>query len=230
MQLASDIVLYSNILIGIITFSMGAYLLHLWYKQETRLVSDLPLVFGISFTTQSMNNTIVSLANLGIIEMTMSVFRVRSLLIGGSVVPILGAILNIWAPRYSKYHTRLVTLFAAFWVITGLILPTQELIMILHIPLMLVFGLMLVATFFITWKTGRLKEVRSGMMVVGTFLGIIGQGARVPLLNSPFFFVPDILLLVSMVVVLVALTNPWYHRKKGVEIRTEPEPVPLTTY
>lgn len=84
--------------------------------------------------------------------------------------------------------------------------------MITTIPLILVFGFVMMATFIITWKTGRLKEVRSDLMIVSIICGMASQILRVPLLASGFFYVPDILLMLSMVFTAVAFGNPWYRK------------------
>ena len=84
--------------------------------------------------------------------------------------------------------------------------------MITTIPLILIFGFVMMATFIITWKTGRLKEVRSDLMIVSIMCGMASQILRVPLLASIFFYVPDLLLMLSMIFTAVAFGNPWYRK------------------
>jgi hypothetical protein len=83
------------------------------------------------------------------------------MVIGGAIVPVLGAILQIWTPSYQKYHTRTVLLLTVYWFSIALLGPSEPIIMILTIPILLIISIVMMITFIITWKTGRLKEVRS---------------------------------------------------------------------
>jgi hypothetical protein len=127
----------------------------------------------------------------------------------------LGALLQIWAPRIQKYHNRIVLLASIILVSLALFGPTEEFIMITIIPWILVLGVMMLLTFIITWKTGRLKEVRSDLMIVSVIVGMASQSLRVPLLGSEFFYVPDILFMLSMLFIAIAFANPWYRREHG---------------
>jgi MFS family permease len=191
-------------------------------------MTDLPLVFAIAFITQAFNILILTLPNVGLVEPSMILFRIRTIFIGGSVVPILGALLQIWMPSTQRHHNRLVLLFTFYWVSVALLGPTDELIMIMCIPLMLVFGVMMMLTFIVTWRTGRLKEVRSDFMIVSVLLGMASQALRVPLMSTGLFYVPDVLLMLSMFVTAVAFANPWYNRDPRVRYRESSE-YPLYT-
>jgi hypothetical protein len=86
--------------------------------------------------------------------------------------------------------------------------------MTLVMPLIMVFGLSMIATFAITWKTGRLKEIRSDLMVISLVIGIFAQALQVPLMTTYFFYVPDALTTVSILGITLALTNPWFKRQQ----------------
>ncbi|MFW9792677.1 MAG: hypothetical protein ACFFEE_00115 [Candidatus Thorarchaeota archaeon] len=222
MQIGTDLVVLSSITTVFISAVIGTYLGRKWYSQHVRLITDLPLVFAIAFVSQAFNIMILTLQHMGLLETTMIFFRIRSITIGGSITPILGALLQIWAPRIQKYHNRLVYSLTLYWVSMALFGPTEELIMILTIPVMILLGIMMMLTFIITWRTGRLKEVRSELMIVSVLFGMASQILRVPLMSTPMFYVPDVLLTISMVVTAVAFANPWYHR----EIRARREEAP----
>jgi hypothetical protein len=49
------------------------------------------------------------------------------------------------------------------------------------------------------------------------------QIIRVPFISTPLFYVPDVLLTISMVVGALALTNPWYHRERKAQEEEPPE-------
>ena len=78
---------------------------------------------------------------------------------------------------------------------------------------MVVLGLVMMATFIITWRTGRLKEVRSELMIISVLFGLASQILRVPLLTTSIFYVPDVLLTISMILTAIAFANPWYNRE-----------------
>jgi len=223
MQIGTDLVVLSSISTVFISAVIGTYLGRKWFNQQVRLITDLPLVFAIAFVSQAFNIMILTLQHLGMLETTMIFFRIRSITIGGSITPILGALLQIWAPRIQKYHNKLVYALTLYWVSIALVGSTEALIMVLTIPVMIILGIMMMFTFLITWRTGRLKEVRSELMIISVLFGMASQILRVPLMTTPMFYVPDVLLTISMLVTAVAFANPWYHR----ETRAKKEETPL---
>ncbi|MFX1482796.1 MAG: hypothetical protein ACFFCP_06350 [Promethearchaeota archaeon] len=225
MQIGTDLVVLSSISTVILSAVIGTYLGRKWFLQQVRLLTDLPLVFAIAFVSQAFNILIVTLQHIGILETTMILFRIRSITIGGSIIPILGALLQIWAPSIQKYHNRLVYLLALYWVSIALTGSTEELVMVLTIPVMIVLGIMMMFTFVITWRTGRLKEVRSELMIISVLFGMASQILRVPLLTTSLFYIPDVLLTISMIVTAIAFANPWYHREMRARREEAPQVV-----
>jgi hypothetical protein len=202
---------------------IGAYLGRKWLSQKVRLLTDLPLVFAIAFVSQAFNITIVTLQHIGLLDTTMIFFRIRTIGIGGSIIPIFGALLQIWAPSIQRYHNRLVYLVALYWLAIDFVIATEELIMTLLIPVLIILGIMMMSTFIITWRTGRLKEVRSELMIISVLFGMASQVLRVPLLTTSLFYVPDVLLTISMVLTAIAFTNPWYNRETKAKTEKSPQ-------
>lgn len=223
MQAGTDLVLISSIATILVSGIISVYLGRQWYRQKARLITDLPLVFAISFVSQTLNMMILTLPNVGLLEPSMALFRLRSVVISGATVPVLGALLQIWAPSIQKYHNRLVYLLLSYWVSVALFGATEQFVMIMTIPVILVIGVMMMATFAITWKTGRLKEVRSDLMIISVLFGMMSQVLRVPFISSSFFYIPDVLLTISMVGTALALTNPWYHKEMKTQMAESPE-------
>ena len=222
MQIGTDLVLISSMAIVVIAVFLSGYLSRKWLSQENRLMTDLPLVFAIAFMGQAFNIAIVTLQHSGILPATMIFFRIRTIGIGGSIVPIFGAILQIWAPSIQRYHNRMVYLLTLYWLGIDFLVPGETLIMSLLIPVLVIIGIIMMATFIITWRTGRLKEVRSELMVVSVLFGMASQVLRVPLLTTSLFYVPDVLLMISMILTAFAFGNPWYNRGK----KAKPEETP----
>jgi hypothetical protein len=203
----------------VIAGSLFIYLGRKWLSQENRLMTDLPLVFAIAFIGQAFNIAIVTMQHIGILPASMIYFRIRTIGIGASIVPIFGAILQIWTPSIQRYHNRMVYLLTLYWLGIDFLMPSETLIMTLLIPVLVIIGLIMMVTFIITWRTGRLKEVRSELMVVSVLFGMASQVLRVPLLTTSLFYIPDISLAIAMVVTALAFGNPWYNRGK----KTRPE-------
>jgi hypothetical protein len=222
MQIGTDLVLLSSMATVVIAVSLSGYLGRKWLSQENRLITDLPLVFAIAFIGQAFNIAIVTLQHIGLLPATMIFFRIRTIGIGGSVIPIFGAILQIWAPSIQRYHNRMVYLLTLYWLGIDFLVVSETLIMSLLIPVLVINGLIMMATFIITWKTGRLKEVRSELMVISVLFGMASQVLRVPLLTTSLFYLPDVLLMISMILTAVAFGNPWYNRGK----KAKPEEAP----
>ena len=214
MQIGTDLVLISSMAIVVIAITLSGYLGRKWLSQENRLMTDLPLVFAIAFLGQAFNIAIVTLQHIGILPPEMIFFRIRTIGIGASIIPIFGAILQIWAPSIQRYHNRMVYLLTIYWLGIDFLVATETLIMSLLIPVLVIIGIIMGATFVITWRTGRLKEVRSELMVVSVIFGMASQVLRVPLLTTSLFYVPDVLLMISMIVTAFAFGNPWYNRGK----------------
>ncbi|MHA2352791.1 MAG: hypothetical protein ACXABX_06700 [Candidatus Thorarchaeota archaeon] len=222
MQIGTDLVLLSSMATVVIAVSLSGYLGQKWLSQENRLMTDLPLVFAIAFVGQAFNIAIVTLQHIGLLPATMIFFRIRTIGIGGSIIPIFGAILQIWAPSIQRYHNRMVYLLTLYWLGIDFLVATETMIMSLLIPVLVIIGLIMMTTFIITWRTGRLKEVRSELMVLSVLFGLASQVLRVPLLTTSLFYVPDVLLTISMVLTAIAFGNPWYNR----ETKARPEEPP----
>jgi hypothetical protein len=113
-----------------------------------------------------------------------------------------------------------------YWVVVAAFGPDEATIMSLVIPVLLVFNLAMIVTFAITWKTGRLKEVRSDLLVFGLSLAFVSQGLRVTLLNAGLSVVGDVFNLLMLFIISLALVNPWYKKTpKRVE-----EPIETVAY
>ena len=214
MQSGSELVLMSTLATMVISLIVASYLIRLWYHQENRLLTDLPLVFSIAMISNAINLVMIMLPIVWSFTPSMEYFRIRSMVIGGSVVPILGLMFQIWLPSIKKYHNRLVLLFVLYWGIIATFGRTQGFIMMMTIPLILASGIAIIATFIVTWKTGRLKEIRSDLLIISTFFSMASQVFRMQLVSTSLFFVPDLLLMISFVLIGVGIINPWYNEDK----------------
>jgi hypothetical protein len=168
-------------------------------------------MFGIVFIAHAMNQSIVLLSESGILEMTLEVFKIRALIVGGIALPLVGVLLHIWMPRIRRHHMRILGLVTLYWIIVVFFGFTQNMIMLLHLPVIIIFMGGMVLTFAITWKTGRLKEVRSDLMVFSAVLSLVGQMTLVTLLSMGLAAVWSILTLVATLCATLALVNPWYR-------------------
>ena len=227
-DIGTEFIILSGIMTIILSLALSIFLGWKWYKQKVRLMTDLPLVFAITGIFQVLNMLILTLSNIGVLEPTMELFRLRSMVIGGAIVPILGTILQIWAPSHQKYHKRIVFLLTLYWFSIALLGTSIEIIMILTIPILLIISIVMMLTFIVTWKTGRLKEIRSELMIVSVIFMVASQILRVPFMSTSLFYVPDILLAVSMILIALGIANPWYSREKKVRQEEPPQMVPLT--
>lgn len=210
MQIVTDLTLYSGIVASVLAITLAVYLILMWFRQENRLLTDLPLMFGVVFITHAISQFMVFLSESGYLEMTLEVFRVRALIVGGIALPLVGVLLHIWLPRIKRHHLRILGLVTLYWVVVALFGLTQNMIMILHLPVIIVFMGGMVLTFAITWKTGRLKEVRSDLMVFSAIHSLIGQMSLVVLLSMGLAAVWSVLMVVATLCATLALVNPWY--------------------
>ena len=214
MQFGMELVLFSNFAIILISAIVGYYLIHLWYRQENRLMTDLPLVFAISVMSNAINMVMIMMPIVGDFTPSMEYFRIRSVVIGASVVPMIGALFQIWLPSIKKYHNRLLLLFAGYWGMVVLLGSTQEFIMMMCIPLLIASGIVIGATFVITWKTGRLTELRSDIMIISVIVSMGSQILRMSLSSTPLFYIPDVLLMISFILIGLGFAVPNRARNK----------------
>jgi len=207
-----ELALGANLVSSLVSALVAIFLLHLWYRQENRIYTDLPLVFSITFISMALNAMLQYLTIGGLVPDSMETFRLRAMFISGSALPLLAALLNIWLPRIERYHLRIMILSIVYWTGVSLFGPTDVLIMSLLIPLLLIFSLGMLVTFAITWKTGRLKEVRSELMVVSLAIGFVSQALKLPLQAAGFDWLVVSIAAMTAVIAAVALANPWYRR------------------
>ncbi len=215
MQTGQELAITANIAAFIVSAAVAAFLLRLWYRQENKIYTDLPLMFGITFASMALNALIQAITISEIIGATMDIFRIRALVISGSAFPLLGALLNIWLPKYQKHHVQIMLSLIGYWILVSVLGPTEALVMSLLIPLLLVFTIGMMVTFSITWKTGRLEEVRSDLMVLTLLIGFVSQVIRVPMTSMGLDFIPISIAALSAVIGGFALANPWYHQKQA---------------
>jgi hypothetical protein len=212
MQIEIELALSANILSAVVSLIVAVFLARLWYRQENRIWTDLPLIFAITFFAMVANTTIQVLTMTGLVESSLEVFRIRTLTIGGSTLPLLAALLTIWLPRFEKHHERIMFLSVIYWILICFAGPTEVFIMTLLIPLLLAFSFGMLITFAITWKTGRLKEVRSDLMVLSLSLGFITQAFKMPMQAAGLDWFTVSIAGFTAVIAGIALYNPWFRR------------------
>jgi hypothetical protein len=78
----------------------------------------------------------------------------------------------------------------------------------------------MIVTFAITWKTNRLKEIRSELLVLTFALGTAGQGVKA-VLNLDF--ATQLFTAVGTILIVLALVNPWYHESAIGKTKHESE-------
>jgi len=214
MQLAIEFTFWSGILAGIIAIIGGIYLANLWRKQSTHLMTDLPLVFAFSFVLQGVNMFMLSSMNVGILPDTLEVFKIRTFVIGGSVFPFLTIIMHIWIPKYSKYFKHVLALLISYWTAVTLLGPITSIIMVLVLPIMVVVMIGMIVTFAVTYRTGRLKEVRSGLILIAMAFMTFSQLSKVSLMALGLAFIADFSTVLGTFLIVLAVANPWKQTTK----------------
>ncbi len=179
---------------------------------------------------QGINMFLQHLPKTGLVELTLEYFRLRAMVILGTTLPLMVLVLNIWAFRYEKYHGRVILSLIVYWTLAVLLSPNENVIMALCIPPLLILMIVMMATFIITWKTGRLQEIRSDILVLSFIIGIVGQGLKIPLTNMGLEHVADIMTMAMMVVATIGLINPWRRREEKREMDEHHEAEPATPW
>lgn len=223
MQYLFDFQLWMSFFAGVSSVFIASFLLYTWTKYENRLLTDLPLILGITSLFLAINMIIVNAISVGYIPDTMEVFRWRSVLIGGMILPLLELLLIIWGPGRRKYHPHLIVLFGIYWGIVSTFGPSREIIMMLCIPFMLIFIVGMGITFMITWKTKRLKEIRSGFMVIGAVFMFISQVSKVWLMSYGLSYISDLSIAIGILTLAIAVLNPQVKKERKEEVQI-PEP------
>ena len=172
-------------------------------------------MFSIIFISSAVSQVLQALPLLGIIGDTVEMFRIRAFVVLVMVVPMVVVLLNILAPRLKRHHSKFTAAFAVYWIAATFLGTSREQIMTLVIPFLLVLMVGWLVMFSITWKTGRLKEVRSDLMVFATILSIISQGGKIAMMAMEIGFVADIITAISVITYTVAMVNPWYQREQS---------------
>ncbi|TFG08607.1 hypothetical protein EU538_06830 [Candidatus Thorarchaeota archaeon] len=212
MQTLLDIATTAAVGAGILSILVSMYLLGTWHRQENRIWTDLPLLFGIAFLVLGFNVVFIALQGAGILPDTMELFRIRSVIVAGTVIPLLIAVLHIWLPRFKHRFSHIVAVVSVYWILVSFLGPSRELIMMMNIPLMLVFVTAVLATFIVTWKTNRLQEIRSDLMVLSSILLLISQVSKIVLIGLGLGFVSDGITTLGVISAAIGITNPWFDR------------------
>jgi len=221
----SEVVFVSSALSTIVSMIVATYLIHKWYNQKTRLPFDLPLMFGVVFVASAVSQFIKSSQMVGILPATLEIFRIRSLVIAWIFLPWTLVLMRIMWPSGIKWHMRLWGVLTALTICVSLFSPSQALIQSYQTTLILVVIIGVIITFAITWKTGRLKEVRSELVLLGSFLAIISQIGQIMWAAVGLTWIADIITVLSIVAYTLALINPWF---KGESTSRQEEPVYVT--
>ena len=145
----------------------------------------------------------------GLVIETIEIFRIRALMVGVITLPRLVALLNIWLQRRERHHKRIVVAVFSYWMAATFLGTSSGMIIGLVTPVMLILGIAMMVTFTITWKTGRLQEIRSGLLVIGLGVTLSSQVMRVPFDAMGLGVVVDTVLAIGMIIITLALTNPW---------------------
>ena len=224
LQTILDPTVISSLTTAFLSFCLSTYLYFLWRKQENRLYTDLPLMFSIIFISSAVSQVLQALPLLGLIGDSVEMFRIRAFVVLVMVIPMVVVLLSILAPRWRKHHNKITAASAMYWIAATFLGTSREQIMTMVIPFLLVLMVGWLVMFTITWKTGRLKEVRSDLMVFATILSIISQGGKVAMMAMGIGFVADIITAISVITYTVAMVNPWYKREQAtahaVEVAT----------
>jgi signal transduction histidine kinase len=181
-------------------------------------------MFSIIFISSAVSQVLQALPLLGVIVDSVEMFRIRAFVVLVMVIPMVVVLLSILAPRWRKHHNKITAASAIYWIAATFLGTSREQIMTLVIPFLLVLMIGWLVMFTITWKTGRLKEVRSDLMVFATILSLISQGGKVAMMAMGIGFVADMITAISVITYTVAMVNPWYKRDQpaadSIEVAT----------
>ncbi len=213
MQL-TDPTLIPSLSTAVVAAFVAIYLFRLWYTQPVKMYTDLPIMFSMCFTGLTADMLTLAIPILLQIELTLLLFKIRALAIGLTVLPMMVMVLNIWMSKYEKWHIRFMMAIISYWFIAVLLGISQETIILMVSPIMLVFTLGLTATFVITWKTKRLQEVRSDLLVVALVFAFFSQALKVPLMNAGLESLGFVMTMIMIIMVSIALVNPWYKKEQ----------------
>ncbi|MHA2141187.1 MAG: hypothetical protein ACXADC_03345 [Candidatus Thorarchaeota archaeon] len=215
MQTILDPTVISSLTTAFLSFCLSTYLYYLWRRQANRLYTDLPLMFSIIFVSSAVSQILQALPLLGIIGDSVEMFRIRAFVVMVMVIPMVVVLLSILAPRLRRHHTKITAASAVYWIAATFLGTSREQIMTMVMPLLLVLMVGWLVMFIITWKTGRLKEVRSDLMVFATILSLISQGGKIAMMAIGIGYVADIITAISVITYTVAMVNPWYKREQA---------------
>ena len=81
--------LLPTILAIVLGLILAIFLFRIYMKQEVRLSSDLPLIFGITFAGLAASMVLQLLFRMEILEETLDVFRLRAIYNGIMTLPML---------------------------------------------------------------------------------------------------------------------------------------------
>lgn len=221
----AEIAFISSGLSTIVSTILATYLIHKWYHQKARLPFDLPLMFGVVFVASALSQFFKSATLIGFLPDTLEMFRVRTLIIAWVYIPWSLVLMRIMWPSGEKWHMRLWGILTAVSIGVSFFAPTQAIMQAYHTVWILIIIIGVIVTFAITWKTGRLKEVKSELVVLASILAVISQVGQIVWAPAGMTWMGDVFTVFSVTFYTVALINPWYRKEMTSPI---PEPVYVT--
>ena len=221
MQTMADVVFLVRLISILASIVISLNLLYFWSRRDNRMLTDIPFIFGLVFFLQSISILMTILMP----EMPLDIFRIRALIILGMVELLLYLTLFIWGSRYKRRHPYIILLVAIYWGTVTLIAPSASVIMTFCIPILLIAFTGMLVTFVVTWKTGRLKEVRSDLLVLSVAMILISQTIKVSLESMGIGYISDILTALSAIILSIGIYNPW---KPKYEAPKEYTNLPIT--
>lgn len=126
--------------------------------------------------------------------------------------------LFIWDTRFKHRHPHILLVVGAYWSAVALLAPTAAIIMTLTIPILLAGFIGLLGTFIATWKTERLKEIRSDLLVVSILCLIATQVLKVPLASTGLSYLPDAVSAFGIFLAIIAFLIP-----RRLELNKKPD-------
>ncbi|TFG08096.1 hypothetical protein EU522_00110 [Candidatus Thorarchaeota archaeon] len=221
----TEIAFISSGLSTIVSTILATYLIQKWYHQKARLPFDLPLMFGVVFVASALSQLFKSATLIGFIPDTLEMFRLRTFVIAWVYIPWSLVLMRILWPSGEKWHIRLWGMLTAVSVGVSLFAPTQAIMQTYHTVWILIIIIGVIVTFSVTWKTGRLKEVRSELVVIASILAVISQVGQIIWAAAGLTWIGDVFTVFSVTLYTIALINPWYKREVASPIL---EPVYMT--
>ena len=188
-------------------------LLYRWYRAERHFYTDIPFLIALTLLFFAAGEGVDAIFHSGIAPYVLTLFKVRSSLLGCGLFFAMYATVIIWLYEHKRLGYLLLALYLVFYLAAAWLAPTEDLVRLWTMPFILVMFVAFVVTFTLAWAKKRLPDVHGLVMSLGGCVAVVGQLLKNPLAAIGIMWVSELIDLLGLGILFLGLViKPGYAK------------------